>query len=737
MAESFDVLLNILLNKEAAQATKEGIKEIDAEVKKMGKDKASAGEAFKGISGELDKISRGLDEIAAKRKQRERDERAYIAMLTQEAQLLTKQASQVNFAASKVGAFGTRAVIGGMAIGGGIVAEATAYAKKMGDATKETREFNAELARIAEARGRIDQVFTAQLLPFLKKAADIAGKVAGVVENNPELVALALKGAAVMVGVGVLAKLAASGLKLYADAALITAQGLAMQAAEMQMAASVNQLTAAGMKGGVGTAGGMAGTVGTAGTVIGYALVTAIAAYVGAKAGEFIGNQLGKAIYGDKWQNQTITDALQTFAKIGAIFDAKLIGILEELGIVSEGTTSAFWNFSKSLIGLGDDAQKTAEKIGITAKALDQAAGAYEQLKQANAAEGARFAQQKQQIEARTAAQLQSLYASHSARMASIAAQLNSTLKQIEDEMKAAETAYWNERANIIAQGAANIRQIEQDSQERLRQLREDYQKRAQDLTIKRDARGLTHAKIEYDKQVEEERRRAQEELARAREQTRQQLAELDARHAEEQRRREEDMQRAREQANQQYAEETAAYQAQLTQIENAKAEQLKELEQSHREELDENRRAFTNKLRELGIYLNNDYAMQVDYHNKMLEETKRFLEAQSALYVEQNGGGVPGYASGGYAYPGLIRIEKGQREFVMNSRTTRAAERLAGGRLTQNSIVEAMSGALGRAVQNVSVNIGEGTPLMQVRRLLEDNNRSLALELEGALRSI
>lgn len=727
MAESFDVLLNILLNRNAAQKTKEGIKEIDASIKGLG-GKAGTRTGFAAISVELDKIDKSLDKIAAKRRQREQDEAKYIAMLRQESEILSKQAALAMRTSERLGRFGAVATVAGLAIGGGIIAEATAYARRMGDATEETRAFNAELAKIANARGRIDNVLTAQVLPLLRVASQVAEKTAGVIEKNPQLVDFALKGAALLVGIGTLAKLASTGFKIYADATFFAAQNIGLTAAQMQLAASRNQLLAAG-KGGLGgiapvAAGGRLGA--TLGTVALYATTIILAGAAALAIGNAFIDAMDKAgvkrfsgetdfTFGD-----VVTGAFMAMAAPAGM----LANILEKIPGAIGDTAAAFGEFlgkfstglaqatgssmilgameklDPSLKNAASSTDKLSESLSAfgTAASLASAAQAYGNYVQANAASNAQYAQEKAAIEANATQQIQSIYRSHSAAMSSIGNQLASSLASIEANYEAqriaAEQNYQAQRAQIIEQGAAQIEQIQRDAQERLRQLAQDHAERVEDLTNSRDALGLAQENRDYEQAREEETRRAKEEIRKAQEQTAQQLAELDRRYALEQQQAqaqyELQKQQAEAQAAEQYAQESANFQAQLLQAQEAKEAQLRDLEDKHRQELVQNRNNFIAQLRELGYYLNNDYNLQVEWHNRMLEETRRFLEEQNAMYVEQGGGNAPVHDYSGYAYRGLYRMaQDGQRQFVLSGSATRALESMVGGKLSQSSVMQ------------------------------------------------
>jgi len=79
----------------------------------------------------------------------------------------------------------------------------------------------------------------------------------------------------------------------------------------------------------------------------------------------------------------------------------------------------------------------------------------------------------------------------------------------------------------------------------------------------------------------------------------------------------------------------------------------------------------------------------------------------------------VPKYAAGGYTFGGLIQSHP--QEFVTNPATTRALERMIGGRLNQQNLIAAVSGG----GQNITLNDSrrfDGTYTKSMRREVRES---------------
>jgi hypothetical protein len=83
------------------------------------------------------------------------------------------------------------------------------------------------------------------------------------------------------------------------------------------------------------------------------------------------------------------------------------------------------------------------------------------------------------------------------------------------------------------------------------------------------------------------------------------------------------------------------------------------------------------------------------------------------------------GRAAGGYVENGVYRLGERGQEFVLNAGTTRAAEGLIGGRLTQGR-------ALGIMTNNFQ--IGNGATIRQTQQAISKNNQGIFNALAGAL---
>lgn len=83
------------------------------------------------------------------------------------------------------------------------------------------------------------------------------------------------------------------------------------------------------------------------------------------------------------------------------------------------------------------------------------------------------------------------------------------------------------------------------------------------------------------------------------------------------------------------------------------------------------------------------------------------------------------GRATGGYVENGIYRMGERGSEFVLNAQTTKAAEGLIGGRLTQGR-------ALGMMTNNFQIR--NGATIRQTKRMIAENNQGIFNALAGAL---
>jgi hypothetical protein len=786
MADSFTILLQLLLDQASKSSTEQGMDDLTKSIKALEDAAQKSGNTFsksfdeliksgytaktaverlaheykqfggnskdvlKSISDETQKSVKPVEKVsnatkdAAKETRKLKEEASgankEIMAMEKSADKLREKASQISAFSKGLLAF-SAATIGALYYASNKEANRQQQEEKSGGPkmSQDAKEWLTTQKEIEKSFQKIAAVAMGQLLPYLKQAADIAEKIASYVEKHPEAMK-AIAGVGAIAGVvGVIGTLVSTVMKFGAF-------GKDMVAGIMKaMSSSATASTA--------STGGMlfapASKAASAASSVA-AFSTALSVLGGIVAGVKIYDLIAE-IFG-----------LQSAGEIGAKALAIFVYALHNLGLASDESVKKAFKYAKEIENTRVAAEKASAAVaglGMSMSTLSSAAMAYGQYQQAQLATDQRYAQEKSGIEAKYTSQTQDLYRSHGLAMSNIAGQLSSTLASIEAnykaQMESSEANYQAQRAQIVQQGNEQIEQIQKDAQERLRELAQQHADRVEDLTNSRDALGLAQENRDYARQKAEEERKAREQMKEAREATAQQLAQLEQQHAleqaEMQRQYEAEKEQAKQQADEQSSQETIAFQQQLAALQKSKEEELKALDAAHQQEHEENFRSFNEKLNQLGIYLGNEYNSRQEWFNRMLDQTKAFLAAQSAMYAEQTpeetadgttpppapGPNSPTHDSGGYANAGLIRIGKGQREFVLSDRTRRAAESAIGSRLTQENIMASLLRGSGGATQMVNVNVGNGMTVMQAKRMLKDAQRTMSNDLADAFASI
>mgnify|MGYP000701333434 FL=1 len=151
---------------------------------------------------------------------------------------------------------------------------------------------------------------------------------------------------------------------------------------------------------------------------------------------------------------------------------------------------------------------------------------------------------------------------------------------------------------------------------------------------------------------------------------------------------------------------------AEIRAIKEAEAQKLRDLQTSANRDREERRNQFITQLKDLGVVFGSERATKAQYYNAMLADAQRFIQSYRTIL---NGGKVsatassgststtppvgsniflPGRAEGGYVSKGIYKMaEDGNPEFVLKGSSTRLAEKMVGGKLTQQNVMSAMQG--------------------------------------------
>jgi hypothetical protein len=139
-------------------------------------------------------------------------------------------------------------------------------------------------------------------------------------------------------------------------------------------------------------------------------------------------------------------------------------------------------------------------------------------------------------------------------------------------------------------------------------------------------------------------------------------------------------------------------------------------------------------RLRE--IYLPGELAALDAHYQARLVSLQAFMgQANLIVRPRPKPGGEPERQHGGYsAGPGLHMLGEQGREFVMDAATTRRAETVAGGNLTQDRLLAAMSGG-GRQIElNQSFQFGNVSDPARIMAMVK---QSTLETLEQVLRDL
>ncbi len=598
--------------------------------------------------------------------------------------------------------------------------------------------------QLEQTQQRLGRAAMQAVIPLLERVSEYLTRLAEFAERNPELFRKAVDLAAAMLITGTAARIIA-GL-LNAASLLVSAGDLLMRivtsTAVKQIITSL--MSAAGLSGlATGEIAAMAAAL------IGKAIVLGVAAYVGANIGMALGNALGRAVYGAEWTDQSLKDVGNTLWMMGVLIRFNFQRSLEALGLAAKGSAAELWRQMVATKEVTQSADQAAQSLSsIPLDVLTKAADEYQNYLQRIEEEDQRFAQRLEEIERDKNASIESEAHNHAQRMQAIQDDLNARLASLAQDLQAdlerMSREYEDRRAKIIRDSEDRIAEIRRESQERLRKLEMEHNQRMEELANQRDALGMAQEMRRYQERVEEERRQAAEEIRSAREERERRLQELREQYEAERRERiaQYELQRAEaiQRAEQERKEEQERYEKRMEEIRNQYAQEMEELRKQHNNEIEEIRRAFEIRLRTLGIYLRGEFEYYRAHYQSILDETINFLRRMNAIFVDEYGNilssaQIPGKQTGGYAGPGLYRVEPGFREFVLNPATTRAAESILGGRLSQSAILSALRrGATYNSRQMIVVNVGGGMTIAQVRDMISQGGREILKAIENAI---
>jgi len=660
----------------------------------------------------------------------------------------TSQVAELNRAASDIGqisavlaAAGT-AVVGGMALSARQYVQFVEAAGIQGDETAD--RWIAASKRVKNAQLNLGEASAQALLPIYEQAAELAEKAAAFVQQNPELVQAALNTGLVVATLGAVGAAVSKGIKIYADFKYLAATAEYSLATTRFQASVREYLAGVVLPGGGGAGGAVTGAGGgAAGKIIGGGISIAVGVVIAKAIVEAVSAGLAQTDFGKK------IDEAQREAAAGGGGYPGINRYARETEKVDQAAEEAAQSASELSDGLRDFNQEAVQA---------QATNAFIQYRQQEKQAEENYMKQRAQVVeqgARQIAQIEANYATQRARLisqfAASSAQARDNFEyqrqQAEEQFAFSEAQavrnYNEQRAEAQEEFQRDERRSREDHLSEMRKLAEDHHDRLRDLAIARDALGIIEENRDYDRRrqdAESEYRtdshRRREDFQRQQQDREQEFAQERARRRQEfefrQQQAQEDFERQQKLAREQFEERleqlAEEHQAQLAQAKRDTAERLRQLQEQFREEQIHRRNAFYDILRDLDANLLNEQQIRANYYQRMQQDLLQFLEATSGAA----GSNLPGYKethqAGGYG-PGYV----GAGEFVASRSTTRMLEGLVGGRLTQQSLGQAVARGGGGMVLNDQRRF-YGSISNEERRMIKEDTQELLENIHGII---
>jgi hypothetical protein len=735
-SQSFQVLLEFLTNTQTYDQIIDQTKNIVGETKRAQEFtrlyseelKKTYPELYRQIQAEKDAAEAEEKHTAAIKKQNA-EISVQIRNLRAQAREITTSVRLLQDSAGDIDRFAKPLATGGALLVGGIFAAANQYVKSAKVATQTTKEWVAAQADLEQSGQRIGEILAQEALPLLKEAAVITRQVANVIERNPQIVGLALKGGLIALTLGTIGKAISSGIRLVADLKLDAALTLQNQAANLQLIASENQLRAAGIQAeasGASTAAGggflskaksaapLAGTIG-----VGVLFSTAIFAGIiklDLEVSKFIKNLTG----------------LETPLLKLSNYLHKLKGDVEETGTaVAKVKPQEFLGGSKetqdSIVKAFGDWQK--EDARIVSNAMEA----------------------RKKIVTEGEAEINRINASYIAKRPAIATQVAAANEKAEQAYNQFLKDKADERKGIAKDSEENIRKIQADAQKEREEIEKTYHKSARKAIQERDALALQDAQDTRDEALAKAGQDTNKAIQKEKEETARRLAEFDSRFAQEREQRYAEYKQQRKENAERLKEFDKQHQDEIKAARDANAQKLREAAEAANRERTEKRNQFITQLSDLGVTFNSERQLRNNAYNAMLSDVQIWLSRMGAAFTGATGaasslgtasGGVvtnPNFSGSGlygthdvtgYAYKGMYRMaQNGQREFVLGGNDTRSAENAIGGQLTQSNVAQMISlfAAMRGSMQVVdNTTFGKDLTTRQIRDLKEIQTRQL-----------
>ena len=601
----------------------------------------------------------------------------------------------------------------------GASALAENYVKNVAEANDLTTAWKASTDSLSYSESRVGQTIAEIELPALQEASKLMDQIASFVQENPGAVSAGLDIVTAVAGIAGLAMLIGRGITLYADVKYISATFALLGAENALTAATVAQTLATEMNtlAHTGPTGALAAGLGGGGfssgasTIAGGGLVSTLAALVL----PIIAVVGGAALY-DALKPKNAPTALQTIpeanADIYALFNKPL---LDKLGAFGQSIEKFDQSLLKLQLGV------TGVSLSITPIPIENASW-YQTGESQFAAHEQKLTDIQNTYDKDMQSEADSFYKSMTDAQNSYDKQQASELRDHNEQDAQAQQDYYDSVAlatrNYLesekqaiqdydqqrADAARNFQETEYDAQQsylnQLADLEQSHRDKLQDLTLKHDVLGIEAENRSYNETKNKDERDYAEADAKRRQEYAQQEADAE-RNFEQQR------ERAAADFQQQQSDAKANYLKAKKQRDDAFQQQLDDQAQNFKDQKAALVQDHIDKMAQLKQNLTDQYTLeQTTFQHNMdvlvgiVDATTvaidtAFQEFLKGLGLEGKTGNYipPTHDYGGYFYPGMARNGTGQSEWVMSPSTTKYAESIVGGRLSQGNLLSALVG--------------------------------------------
>ena len=639
---------------------------------------------------------------------------------TQEAQTeYRKQLHEYQAMASKIGRVAQMIAVASGAAFYGALRLAQGYIanmQQMGKSNDVTKQWTDSMKDMEKSWLRIGAVIADKLLPHLVSVAAIVSKIADFVEAHPDLTG------GVVIGAGILTGLSSAVAVLMRLSPLITQIMMTSSATSAVAGAGSGMLFAPAVVG-AATSGGIMASLAPILPYIVATVVAAVAAYLIAKnvvepiiiAGQrALGMQETDVESGFTAGKQALAVSGAGWAMLAQKI-RNVTGITELFGFEAEGAGKKAFDAINKFTGLSQSIEKAgegAEQSSVFGKYENQVVKSYKSMMEDIANLEKQYQQDVTSVIAQAKAQQLALESQHQQNVSNIlrayADNVANITKSYQEAEAQAAQAYEEARANAIQSANEQLESAQESHLERLQKMQEEHNSRVGDLVRARDALGLVKENRDFARAKRDEDAQYKKQMAEIRKNLAKALAEMSANYAKEQARRKEEYEKQLAEAAKQKAEQLKAeqeqYDAQKKSLEENYQMQLQALADNLNEQIRLRREGFSQMLLDLAWERDAELQIRSDGYNAMLAQAEGWAIAmgnidlvngtpkQSTDKGERDN--APIMDEGGYATKGLYRLaDNGKREWVLDSATTKAAEKLLGGSLSQNKIMAMLAG--------------------------------------------